>query len=105
MPFVMNLNKKFSDLESAMDLLIDGEPLVYKNDNMQQRLGRFCNELRDRKILHLSYDRVTNESIAYLKINNRKKPNSVKKETNNIRIKYVFNDCLGSNTLIPRFKW
>lgn len=86
-------------LEEIMDDLVGGIPLVHKNGPLARKLGSYTKQLREkqRPIMHLSYDYGIKESIAYLKINNKIKPNSVKKYHKKGKPVWLFHD-----TLLPK---
>lgn len=91
--------RNLPEMESIMDNLIAGKTLTYKNGRMARQFGIYAKPLRSkqRKILHLSYDSFSGESIAYLKINNNIRPNIVSKYRKKGRPVYIFRD-----TLIPK---
>jgi len=93
--FIPKKNTKI--MEDIMDELIGGGTFVHKNGKRARELGRYAKPLRDRNILHLSYDYANDESIAYLKINNNIRPNIVSKYWKHGKPSWVFRD-----TLLPR---
>lgn len=88
--------RKDEKLNEMMERLVNGETLIYNNGKTARNLGRYAKELRnkDHNILHLSSDRGSGESIAYLKLNNKKYPGFVTKYRKRGKPTYRFKDIL-----------
>ena len=91
--------RNIPEMESMMDDLVMGKTLTYRNGKKARLFGIYAKPLRNKKnsILHLSYDSLSGESIAYLKINNHIRPNIVSKYTKKGKPMYIFRD-----TLLPK---
>ena len=96
--FEFTMKNKFADVEEMMDDLISNPMIIIKNKQKARKLGQIAKPLRDEKILHISPDKVLNESVAFLKCNNVIKPNSVVKHKGK-HIKYEFDSLLHKNKI------
>jgi len=91
--YKFKLKPSLPNIEKLMDELIDSPFVIIKDEKLARRLGIYAKPLRDEKILHISPDKKLNETVAFLKCNNFRRPNSVSKKKGK-RIEYTFDSLL-----------
>jgi hypothetical protein len=92
--YIFNLKNSLPDIEKMMDELIAKPLIIIKEPKSARRLGIYAKSLREQKILNISQDPKTRETVAYLKYNNILRPGKVKKNNGKRKIEYIFDDLL-----------
>ena len=87
-----------ANIEKIFDELINKPFIVLPDTSYNKKLGVYGSELRKMGLLHVSTDFLSNEPVAYLKINNYIKPGSIVKKSGK-RVEYIF-----ENLFIPNIK-
>ena len=88
--FTLPIKYKYKDIEQMMDDLMEMPHIYIKDIVKARRLGSHASDLRNMKLLHISHDTITGESICSLKCNNFYIPGNVTKVKDKKKIKYVF---------------
>jgi hypothetical protein len=91
--YKFSLKCSLPDIESMMDNLMDKPLIIIKEPKQARRLGIYTQPLRDMKVLNISQDPKTKETVAYLKCNNIIRPGWITKKKSK-KIEYVFKDLL-----------
>jgi hypothetical protein len=91
--YTFRLKPKLLNIEKLMDDLIEYPLVIIKDDKLARKLGIYAKPLKDEKILHISHDGKLDETVAFLKCNNYRVPNSVQKKKGK-RIEYIFDSML-----------
>jgi len=91
--YTFKLKNSLPDIEQMMDDLIDKPLIIIKEPKKARRLGIYTKPLREQKVLNISQDPKTKETVAYLKCNNVLSPGWVTKNRSK-RIEYTFRDLM-----------
>ena len=92
--YTFNLKSTLPDIEKMMDELIEKPLIIIREPKRARRLGIYAKPLREQKVLNISKDPKTKETVAYLKCNNIIKPGGVTKKNRKRKVEYIFNDLM-----------